>query len=167
MDTRVPKNHAAQYIEGERAKQAIPLRLDNPWNIGGREEDAKSPWIVHPPRHQMAGASSQAPPRLIINCGCNTLQLFRCVISRWEWNYATAETGRSYESESKQDKRESGWHCCLPPMKKPSLQKMLQAQSVTVTPLGHWKSVTLSNCHCEQMQFITKPIIWDMGKVSL
>ena len=26
----------------------------------------------------------------------------------------------------------------------------IQAQSVTVTPLGQGKSVTLSNCHCKQ-----------------
>ena len=40
-------------------------------------------------------------------------------------------------------------------------RNVVQAQSVTVT------SVTLSNCHCKQMYFITKPIIWDMEKVSL
>ena len=44
---------------------------------------------------------------------------------------------------------------------------LVQAQSVTVTPLGQGKSVTLSNCHCKQRSFITKPINWDMGKVSL
>ena len=33
---------------------------------------------------------------------------------------------------------------------KRTLCYLVQAQSVTVTPLGQGKSVTLSNCHCKQ-----------------
>ena len=54
----------------------------------------------------------------------------------------------------------SSWQVISPRLK-------IQAQLVTVTPLGQGKIVALSNCHCKQRQFITKPIIWDMGKVSL
>ena len=43
-----------------------------------------------------------------------------------------------------------------------NLQYVIQSKSVTVTPLGHQISVTLTDCHCKQKYLIYTPIMWDM-----
>ena len=43
----------------------------------------------------------------------------------------------------------------------------VQTPSVTVTPSGHGKSVTVTNCHCKQMCFFTKFLVWELPKESL
>ena len=44
---------------------------------------------------------------------------------------------------------------------------VLQTKSVTVTPSGHGKSVTVTNCHCMRRCFITDFLVLELLKVSL